>query len=250
MKNLYLLAFLAVLSLSALPAAAQSDAWQKALNSVLSSRNISSKNVPSSALSGDEISSGLKEALTIGAIKVVSQLGKMDGFNLDPKIHIPLPPTLQKIDNALTMMGIGRMTDDLELRINRAAEAATPKAKTLFVNSIKQMTIADAKSILSGPNDAATQYFKKTMSPDLAKEIYPLVQSAMAQTGVIKSYDQVMGQYSKVPFAADVKNNLNNYVVQKTMDGIFYYVAKEEASIRKDPAKRTTDLLKKVFASR
>lgn len=200
-------------------------------------------------LSNGDIGAGLKEALRIGTERVVGNLGKTDGFNLNPKAHIPLPGTLQKVDKALTAMGMGSMTDDLELRINRAAEAATPKAKQLFINSIQKMTITDAKAILTGPNDSATQYLKKSMSPELAKEMHPLVKEALAQAGAIKSYDQVMGQYSQIPFVSGVKENLNNYVVDKAMSGIFYYVAQEEAAIRQNPAKRTTDLLKKVFAA-
>ena len=141
------------------------------------------------------------------------------------------------------------MTEDLELRINRAAEAATPKAKALFITAISEMTIEDAKNILTGSENAATTYLRRTMGPGLGKEMQPIVKNALADAGAIRAYDNVLGQYQKLPFMPDVKANLNDYVVNKAMDGIFYYVAKEEQYIRENPAARTTDLLKKVFTS-
>lgn len=201
------------------------------------------------ALSSTDIGSALKEALTLGTQKVATKLGKSGGFNLDPAIHIPLPPAMQKVDKALGFVGMSNLTDDLELRINQAAEASMPKAKELFISSIKQMTIADAKNILNGPNDAATQYLKKTMSPQLKIEMRPLIESSLDQAGAIKSYNQVMGQYAKLPLASGVRSNLTDYASTKTIDGVFYYVAKEEAAIRANPAKQTTSLLKSVFSS-
>lgn len=200
-------------------------------------------------LTSANMDSALKQALTVGAERVTTNLGKTGGFNLDPKVHIPLPPTLQKVDKALGMVGMGNMTDDLETRINSAAEASMPKAKTLFVSAIKKMTITDAKAILNGPNDSATQYLKKSMTPELTKEMQPIVEKSLAQSGAMKSYDQVMGQYSQLPFVSGVKGNLTNYAIDKTIAGVFYYVAKEEAAIRTNPAARSTELLKSVFSS-
>jgi hypothetical protein len=205
--------------------------------------------VAASVLSNPTVIAALKEALSVGTQRVVADLGKTDGFNKDTKIHIPLPATLQKVDTALTMVGMGQMTDDLELRINRSAEAAMPKAKTLFIDAIKQMTITDAQAILMGPDDAATQYLKKSMSPGLAKEMQPLIQKTLAESGAIKSYDQVMGKYATLPLVSSAKTNLNNYVIDKTLSGMFYYVAQEEIAIRNNPAERTTALLKKVFST-
>lgn len=201
-----------------------------------------------SALSNNDIAAGLREALNLSAGKVVSQLGKTGGFSADPKIRIPLPGALQKADKTLRTLGFGPMTDDLTARMNKAAEAATPKAKALFVDAIKKMTLTDARTILTGPNDAATAYLKKNMSPGLAKQIEPIVAKAMADTGAVQSYDRVMGKYAQLPLVSTAKTNLNSYVTAKAMDGIFYYMAQEEAAIRKNPAARTTDLLKKVFA--
>lgn len=202
-----------------------------------------------SALSSTEISAGLREALSIGTNAVVSQLGQTGGFNLDPAIQIPLPGQLQSVDNALTKFGLGSLTSDLKNRMNSAAEIATPRAKELFINAISNMTISDAQSILTGPNDAATSFLRKTMGAQLSTDIAPIVQNALSQAGAVQSFDAVMGQYAALPFMPDVTADLNSYVVDKAMDGIFYYVAQEEAAIRANPAKRTTEILQKVFGS-
>jgi hypothetical protein len=135
----------------------------------------------------------------------------------------------------------------VELKLNRAAEAAAPKARKLFVDSIAQMTVDDVQRIYNGPDDAATKYFQSKMSPQLAKAMRPVVDSSLAEVGAIQSFDAAMGKYQGLPFVPDVKADLSDYVVNKGMDGIFHYLAIEEAAIRKDPAKRTTELLQKVF---
>jgi len=227
-----------------------SNDWLSTTTNILNTLNQSGVTTGiASNLTNTQIDAGLREALRIGTGTVVSQLGTANGFNLDPKIHIPLPGTLAKVDSALSAVGMGSLTQDLELRINRAAEAATPKAKALFVNAISQMTINDAKNILTGPQDAATQFLRNSMGPGLSQEMQPLIQNALSQAGAIRAYDQVMGQYANLPFMPDVKSDLNNYVTNKAMDGIFYYVAQEEAAIRTNPAKRTTELLKTVFSA-
>lgn len=202
-----------------------------------------------SALSDTQISTGLKDALKLGTQTVVKQLGKEGGFSLDPAIKIPLPAPLAKVDGTLKKFGMGSLTADLETRMNRAAEIATPKAGALFVNAIQKMTVTDAQAILTGSNDSATQYLRKTMGPDLAKEIQPIIQTSLAEAGAVKAYDAVTAQYAKMPLASSLKTNMNDYVTNKALDGIFYYVAQEEAAIRANPAKRTTDILKKVFGS-
>lgn len=201
------------------------------------------------ALSETQISTGLKDALKLGTQTVVRQLGKEGGFSLDPKIKIPLPAPLTKVDTTLQKFGMGSLTADLETRMNRAAEIATPKAGALFVNAIQKMTVTDAQAILTGSSDSATQYLRKTMGPDLAKEIQPIIQQSLAEAGAVKAYDAVTAQYAKIPLASSLKTNMNDYVTNKALDGIFYYVAQEEAAIRANPAKRTTDILKKVFGS-
>ncbi|SFJ93387.1 Protein of unknown function [Desulfomicrobium apsheronum] len=200
------------------------------------------------SLSQGEMGDGLKEALRVGTENVVAKLGQTDGFNTDEAIHIPLPGQLATVQKALKAAGYSSLVDDLELKLNRAAEQATPKAKALFVDAISAMTIEDAQKILSGPEDSATQYFRKSMGPNLSREMKPIVDTTLADAGAVQAYDNMMGQYKALPFMPDVKANLSDYVVEKGMDGIFHYVAKEEAAIRTNPAARTTDLLKKVFA--
>jgi len=200
-----------------------------------------------SGLSNSDMISGLKDALRVGSERVVGQLGKTDGFNADPKIHIPLPENLQSVKSALSAVGMGSMMDDLEVRLNRAAEAATPKAKRIFGNAIKSMNFDDAKKILNGPDDAATQYFKGKMTSPLSDEMRPIVKKALNQAGAVQAYDNVMGKYQSLPFMPDVKANLTQHVVTLGLAGIFHYMAQEEAAIRKNPVKRTTSILKKVF---
>jgi len=206
--------------------------------------------VEPSGLTVDEIGAGLKDALRVGSESVVAQLGRVDGFNTDSAVHIPLPKQLDTVKSVLDKVGMSGMLKDLELKLNRAAEVATPKAKKLFSQAITEMSFEDVKKIYDGPKDAATQYFRSKMSPSLAKEMEPVVSSSLSEVGAVQAYDNVMKEYRSVPFVPDVKADLTNHVVEKGMDGIFYYMAKEEAAIRTDPAKRTTDLLKRVFGAK
>jgi len=198
-------------------------------------------------LSVDEIAAGLKEALRVGSENVVEKLSATDGFNTDNAIHIPLPGSLSMVKTALDKVGYTFLTDDLELKLNRAAEAATPRAKALFLDAITAMSFENVQEIYKGADDAATQYFKEKMSPALSRAMKPVINTSLSQVGAVQSYDAMMGQYKALPFVPDVKSNLTQYVTDKGMDGIFHYMAVEEKAIRKDPVKRTTQLLKKVF---
>lgn len=200
-------------------------------------------------LTDSEIASGLKDALRVGTETVVAQLGATDGFNADPTVHIPLPESLKTVKTALSSVGMSALMDDLELKLNRAAEEATPPAKKLFWNSIEAMTIEDVMGIYNGPEDSATRYFEGKMSDPLAAEMQPIVENALNQVGAVQAYDAVMGQYASLPFVPDVKANLQQHVIDNGMAGIFHYLAQEEAAIRKDPLKRTTDILQKVFGA-
>jgi len=177
----------------------------------------------------------------------VAQLGQTDGFNADSAIRIPLPEQLGSVKSALSKIGLSQSLDDLELKLNRAAENASPKAKALFWDAITAMTFEDIQAIYNGPEDSATQYFKDKTTPALTQEMQPIVTDSLAQVGAIQSYDRAMGQYQALPFVPDVKADLTAYVIEKSLDGIFYYVAKEEAAIRQDPIRQTSDLLKRVF---
>lgn len=227
-------------------ATAQSD-WLKQGKDLLGTMGTGTSGTQ---LSSGEVGAGLKEALRVGTGNVVSKLGSPGGFNNDPAVHIPLPKTLNTARAALEKVGMGASLVDLETKINLAAEAATPKAKQLFLDAISQMTLDDAKGIYSGPNDAATRYFQGKMSAPLAKEMSPIVQGSLSEVGAVQSYDNVMAKYSNLPFMPDAKTNLSDYVVEKGTDGIFHYLAIEEANIRTNPAGRTTDLLKQVFGSK
>ena len=236
------------------PAAAQS--WLDKANKALEGKSLpgmggtsSTSAGGASALSTSDIAAGWLDALNVGTEKVVSQVGKTDGFNADPAIHIPLPPTLNKVKSMLSKVGMSGMADDLETRLNRAAEAAAPEAKDLFFKAISDMSIDDAKGIYNGPQDAATQYFKGKMSAPLGEKMKPIVENSLSQVGAVQSYDKMMGQYKSIPLVPDVKADLTGHVIAKALDGIFLYVGKEEAAIRQNPAARTTDILKKVFGS-
>ncbi len=220
--------------------------WEKGSN-LLKSFGESSKQT---GLSVEEIGAGLKDALRVSSENVVAKLGSVDGFNKDSAIHIPLPKQLDTVKSVLAKVGMSGLLEDLELKLNRAAEVATPKAKKLFGEAITAMSFDDVKQIYSGPEDAATQYFRGKMAPSLSTEMQPVVKESLAEVGVVQAYDNVMKQYRSIPFVPEVKADLTDYVLEKGIDGIFHYMAIEEAAIRRNPAKRTTDLLKLVFGSK
>lgn len=216
-------------------------------NSIFS--NVNKHAAAASRLSNQDIAAAFKQALSIGTGEVVQQLSIKNGFNLDPKIHIPLPNSLTKVQNVLGAAGLSFMMDDLETRLNRAAEIATPHAKELFINAISEMTFDDVMTIYRGPQNSATQYFKSKMSAPLATKMQPFVNSAISEAGVVTAYDNVMSKYQNIPFMPDVKADLTSYVVDQGIEGIFFYLAQQEQQIRQDPVRQTTDLLKKVFGN-
>lgn len=201
----------------------------------------------SSGLGESEIISGLKEALRVGADRVVTQLGTTDGFNANPDIHIPLPPTLQKVQSTLKTVGLSGMADDLELRLNRAAETAAPEARQLFWNAVSTMSIDDAQKIYNGPDDAATNYFQGRMTPELREKFTPVVNDSLKEVGAIQSYDAMIGKYKSLPFVPDVTADLSDHVVTEALGGLFLLLGREEKAIRENPAARTTEILKTVF---
>lgn len=204
---------------------------------------------PSSALTSDEIVRGLKEALTKGSTAVVSQLGQAEGFSADPVARIPLPDSLQKPAEFARKVGLGGMFDDLELRLNQAAEEATPKAQALFVSAIRGMSIDDARGILTGDDDAATQYFKRETDTDLTSQMRPIVDNALAQVGAVSSFNSLVDRVSQVPLAPQINADLTGYVTDRAKDGIFHYLATEEKAIRDNPLERTSAILQRVFGN-
>ncbi len=219
--------------------------WFDKLKEVISS---DSSSTSSSVVTDNDIAGALKDALNISSDNVVSQLSAAGGFNSDPNIRIPLPDSLQTVQKTMNKFGMGSSLNNLENKLNEAAETATEKAKPLFVNAIKELTWDDVKTILNGPDDAATQYFKGKMSSPLSAEMKPIVDNSLSEVGAIKSYNNAMGKYKSLPLVPDVQADLSQHVLDKGIDGIFYYLAIEEGKIRNDPAKRTTELLKKVFS--
>lgn len=233
-----------VLSGFLVPTAARAEqGWLDMLKGVFGS---SSK--PS--LPAGEIATALKQALEIGSGRVIRQVGARDGFHKDPQIHIPLPGALAKVQETLRHIGLSGMADDLELRLNRGAEKAAGEAKDLFVTAVQRMTVKDAIDILNGPKDSATRYFRRTMMPDLRQRFRPVMRRNLAKVGAIRSFDQMMKQYRQLPFVPDINTELSEYAVERTLAGIFHYLAREEAAIRTNPVRRTTAPLKKVFGSK
>ena len=218
-------------------------------SSTSSSASTASSSGGVSSLTNSEASGGLKEALTQGIGKAVASLGATDGFLGNKDVKIPLPNSLKKIEKGMKFMGMGKQSDELILKMNRAAEAAVPEAKTLLLDSVKKMSLADAKAILTGPQDAATQYFKKTTSAQMAEKFLPIVQKATANVQLADSYNKYAEMGSKFGVVKKEDANINQYVTKKALDGVYYMVAQEEAAIRKDPLGQASSLLKKVFGS-
>jgi hypothetical protein len=198
-------------------------------------------------LTEEDIGDGLKDALSVGVETVVGQLGAVDGFNLDPSVHIPLPKSLDKVRSALEKVGMSSTFEELELGLNRAAEVAVPKSRELLLSAIQDLTLDDVLEIYRGPDDAATQHFRSRMAGPLNTAMRPVVDESLSQVGATDIYGRVADTYNSLPFVSPVDADLTDYVLEKGADGIFLYLAQEEAAIRRNPVKRTTELLQKVF---
>lgn len=203
-----------------------------------------------SGLPDGRIGEGLKEALRIGTGNAVNLTGRKDGFLLNPAIRILLPEPLQKVERGLRMAGFGGSLDELALGMNRAAEAATPLAKEIFLGALREMTFADAKAILRGSDTAATEYFQDKTTPKLTELFRPPVTKVMGELGVTKQWNALLAQMRRVPFLRVDAIDLDGYVVSKSLSGLFHVLGQEETKIRKDPAARVTALLKEVFSGR
>ena len=204
---------------------------------------------PLDQLSDKDTAGGLKEALSQGASKAVDMLGQNGGFMNNPKVKIGLPGGLDKAAGMMRNFGMAKYVDDLETSMNRAAEAAVPEAKTLLVDSIKKMSVQDAKGILTGGDDAATQYFRRTTSGPLSERFKPIVQKSIANTGVAEKYDQFAGKAGKFGLVKEQDAHLDGYITGKTLDGLYLMIAEEEKAIRSNPLGAAGNLAKKVFGS-
>lgn len=199
-------------------------------------------------LSDATSASGLRQALEVAAQRAVKSTSQPGGFLDDPSIHIKLPGKLDGLATGMRALGMGAQVDELEVGMNRAAEKAASEATPVFVDAIKAMTFEDAAGILRGNDTAATSYFRKKTTAPLTAKFRPIVDSSLNEIGVVKQYDALVSQYTSTPFTAAPKLDLAGYVTDKALAGLFKVVGDEERRIRKDPAARTTDLLKQVFA--
>lgn len=208
------------------------------------------KNTIQSSQSGPTeatIISGLKEALKIGTQNTVTTVSKMDGYFANESIKIPMPEKFRQVSTVLGSLGFQQQVDDFVLSMNRAAERAAPKATACLVDAITEMSFEDAKNILNGGDTAATDYFRMKATDTLYEAFEPIVVSAMDEVGVTRYYRQIVERYEAVPFMTIQPLDLDAYVTNGALDGLFYMVAQEEKKIRTDPAARVTELLKTVF---
>ena len=209
-------------------------------------KDVTSGQIP---LSQDEVAAGLKEALEQGIVKGTDLASKTDGYFKNDLIKILLPEDAQKVEKTLRNMGLGSEVDRALLAINRGAESAAIEAKPIFVNAIKQMNIQDALGILKGEPTAATDFLKRTTNAQLVELFKPKIQASLDQVGATKYYGDLANSYNKIPLTKQKVNpDLNAYVTQKAIDGLFVLIAEEEKNIRENPLGRTSDLMKKVFA--
>jgi hypothetical protein len=204
----------------------------------------------SDSISESEIVEGLKQALEIGTAKAVDLVSKTGGYYNNPEIKIPLPGSVQKAEKLLRGVGFGSKVDAFELSMNTAAERAAPEAKSIFWDAIKKMKIDDAKKILNGREDEATLYFQDKTSARLQEIFEPIVKESMGEVGVTRTYQDLNAKVEKIPFADSLNVDLDQYVTDGALNGLFQMLAEEEKKIRSDPAARVTDLLKKVFGNK
>ncbi|HPD61423.1 MAG TPA: DUF4197 domain-containing protein [Thermodesulfobacteriota bacterium] len=193
------------------------------------------------------IASGLKEALSIGTKNAVTSVSQTNGYFGNTMIKILMPEKIQNVASVLGKLGYQKQVDDFVLSMNRAAEKAAPQAASIFVGAIKAMTLEDAEGILTGGDTSATDYFKKKTSDNIYTAFKPIISSSMNEVGVTRSYKAMMDKYTALPFMKSQPFDLDHYVTNKAMDGLFYMIGQEEKKIRTNPAARVTELLKKVF---
>jgi len=196
----------------------------------------------------DQIES-LKQALNQGTDTAVSNLSKKDGYLGNEKVRIPMPENLKKTDKVLRKLRLGKYSDELITSMNRAAETAVPEARTLLVDAIKKMTVQDASSILTGNDDAATQYFRKNTETGLNSKFKPIVGNAMKKVSVAQVYDKFASKGVKLGLVKERDAKLDEYITRKAIDGLFLIIAEQEKAIRDNPLKATSELVKNIFSA-
>jgi RNA binding exosome subunit len=208
------------------------------------------KGVGGSSKSGTDdstIAAGLKEALSTGTENAVNTVSQADGYFGNQMIKILMPEKIRMVADVLSKLGYQKEVDDFVLSMNRAAEKAAPKAAAFFGDAIREMTFDDARKILNGGDTSATEFFKTKTHDKLYDAFKPIISSSMDDVGATRSYKDMMSKYETVPFMSKTAMDLDHYVTNKSLDGLFYMVGQEEKKIRTDPAARVTDLLKTVF---
>ena len=209
-----------------------------------------SKNSSSTAnLSDQDVTHGLKDALAEGAGKAVGLLGRNNGYLNNDKVRIPLPDSLQKAESVMKVLGQGKSLEELRVSLNRAAEAAVPEAKVLLTDAIKNMSVTDAKGVLTGGEDSATQYFRKATGVQLHDRFLPIVSNTVNRFKLSEQYDSIAGTASKAGLIGKEQANMAEYVTNKALDGLFLMIAEEEKAIRQNPVGRSSEYVRKVFGS-
>ncbi|MEO6724816.1 MAG: DUF4197 domain-containing protein [Blastocatellia bacterium] len=201
------------------------------------------------SLSDSKIVAGLKEALQIGTGNAINLTGRVDGFFKNAAIKILLPKQLDTLAKGMRIAGQGQIVDEFTLSMNRAAEKAAPEARKIFVDAVKQMSFEDARKILFGNDTAATDFFKAKTSTRIVTAFRPIIEKSMNEVGATRQYKELMGRFQNLPFARSQSLDIDQYVVNKSLDGLFYMVGEEEKKIRKDPLARVTSVLKDVFGN-
>jgi hypothetical protein len=196
-----------------------------------------------------DATAALRAALEKGSLAAVATLGRVDGYFGDPRVKIPLPESLTRAESALRRFGMGRYADELELTINRAAEAAVPEAKQLFVDAVRKMTVQDAKGILTGGDTAGAQYFERVTRDQLHGRFLPIVKGATEKVGLAQRYNEYAQTAAQFGLIGQDQSNLDEYVTRKALDGLFLMVAEEEKKIRADPVSAGVSIVRKVFGA-
>jgi hypothetical protein len=201
------------------------------------------------SISNTEAVSGLKQALTDGSAAAVAKLGVENGFFGNPKVKIPLPPSLQKVEGALRFAGMQRQADELVLSMNRAAESAVTEAKPLLIDAVKKMSVQDAKGILSGGDTAATEYFRRTTQVQLTQRFLPIVKQATDRVGLAQQYNALAGQGAMFGLIQQDQATVEGYVTGRALDGLYFMIGEQEKAFRRNPVGATSDIVRKVFGS-
>jgi hypothetical protein len=199
--------------------------------------------------SNADAASGLKQALTEGSAAAVAKLGVENGYLNNPKVKIPLPPSLKKIEGAMRVMGMRRQADELVVAMNRAAENAAPEAKALLVDAVKKMTVQDAKGVLTGGDTAGTEYFRRTTQAQLTARYLPIVKKATERVGLAQQYNSIAGQGAALGLVKEDQATVERYVTAKALDGLYLMIAEQEKAFRQNPLGASSDIVKKVFGA-